>query len=230
MGKIAVVLAVLSAVPAAAAAQDFGTEWLDRVTHLQQQERGPLKPKPVDWMAQGGLLGYLDNNVFLRDKDGRTPGDAVIIPFLRGTMDYSEQRFEADADLMVDYKGYMDLNHDPSVDFTRARAWEERFYGHARYVDARFTVGVDEILRHDSDASDAVFIARVKRAVSDTVGQATYDLSRTVAAELHADYQVVRFEEQPFKTVNNDNYTVDASLVYRQANGYDWLIDRKSVV
>ena len=48
MGKIMVVLAALFAVPVAASAQDFGTEWLDRVTRERQQERGPLKPHPVE--------------------------------------------------------------------------------------------------------------------------------------------------------------------------------------
>ena len=225
MGKIMVALAVLLAVPAAAAAQDFGVEWLDRVTHERQQERGPLKPHPVEWMASGGVLAYLDNNVFLADKEGKTPGDLVVVPFVRGRMDYTEQRFEASADLLLNYMGYADLNHDPGIDLQSARDYEQRFYGHARYVDARFTIGLDQVVRHESDPVNVLFLNRAERVVSDSIVQATYDLTRTVAAEFHADYQVVRFEEQPFAAqANNDNWRGDLALVYRQANGYDWLI------
>jgi len=225
MGKITVVVAVLLAVPVAASAQDFGIEWLDRVTHERQVERGPLKPHPVDWSGSAGVLGYLDNNVLLLDKDGKTPGDVVIMPFVRGKMEYTEQRFDASADLMVNYKGYMDVNHDPSVDMTSFRDWEERFYGHARYVDARWQIGVDEILRNESDPVNAVFLTRAKRAVSDTAAQASYDLTKNVAIESHLNYQVVNFYDEPFSGANNnENYRVDASLVYRMANGYDWLV------
>jgi len=225
MGKIMVVVAVLFAVPLAVSAQDFGVEWLDRVTHERQLERGPLKPHPVEWNVNTGVLAYLDSNVYLFDKGGKTPGDTIIVPFIQGRMEYTEQRFEASADLLVNYKGYLDTNTDPTVNFNDSRDWEERFYGHARYVDARFTIGVDEVLRHESDAISAVFFNRIKRVVSDTLGQATYDITRTVAAEVHADYQVIRYEEVPFSTTsNNDNWRADLSLVYRQANGYDWLV------
>ncbi len=225
MGKIMVTLAMLLAVPAAAAAQDFGVEWLDRVTHERMQERGPLKPQPVEWTTSGGVLAYLDNNVFLADKDGKTPGDLVVVPFVRARMDYTEQRFEASADLLLNYMGYVDLNHDPAVDLHSTRAYEQRFYGHARYVDARFTIGLDEIVRHESDPVNVLFLNRAERVVSDTLIHATYDLTRSVAAEFHGDYQVVRFEEQPFaSSANNDNWRADLGLVYRQANGYDWLV------
>lgn len=224
MGKIMGALAFFLAVPAAASAQDFGIEWLDRVTHERMQERGPLKPQPVEWTLSGGLVGYLDNNVFLADKDGKTPGDAVVIPFVRARMDYTEQRFEASMDLLLDYKGYLDTNHDPSVEFENAQDWEQRFYGHARYVDARWTIGLDEILRHESDPSDAVFLNRVRRTISDTVGRLTYDLTRVVAFEAHGDYQLVRFEDSAIgAAANNDNYRIDAAVVYRQATGYDWI-------
>lgn len=225
MGKITVALAVLLAVPAAAAAQDFGTEWLDRVIRERQQERGPLKPAPVEWTGSAGILAFLDNNIFLADKDGKTPGDLVVVPFVQGRMEYSEQRFEAVADVLLNYKGYADLNHDPSIDLQSARDYEQRFYGHARYLDARFTVGVDEILRHESDPVNVIFTNRAERVVSNTMAHATYDLTRTFAAEGHLDYQVVRFEKQPFAALaNNDSYRADVSLVYRQANGYDWLV------
>jgi hypothetical protein len=225
MGKIMVALAVLLAVPAVVSAQDFGTEWLDRVTHERQQERGPLKPHPVEWTASTGLLGYIDNNVFLADKTGKTPGDTVIVPFGRARLDYTEQRFEASADLLVNYKGYLDTNHDASVDFNQARDWEERFYGHARYLDARWQLGVEEILRHESDPVDAVFLTRAKRTVSDTVGQGVYDITKVIALESGIDYQVVRFSEKPLSTASdNDNYRADVALVYRQANGFDWLV------
>jgi hypothetical protein len=225
MGKIILGLAVLVAVPAAASAQDFGTDWLDRVTHERQQERGPLKPHPVDWTLSTGILGYYDGNVFLADKDGKTPGDAVIVPFGRARLDYTEQRFEATADLLVDYKGYLDVDTNSNTQFQKSRDWEERFYGHARYVDARFTLGVDELLRHESDPVDAVFLTRAKRTVSDTIAHGTYDLTKTFTAEANVDFQVVRFEDKPLDAAtNNENYRADLAIVYRQSNGYDWLL------
>ena len=224
MGKIMVVLAALLAVPVAAFAQDFGIEWLDRVTHERQAERGPLKPQPVEWTASAGLLGYLDNNVFLADKTGKTPGDTIIMPFGRARVDYTEQRLDVSADLLVNYKGYLDTNHDPTVDFQAVRDWEQRFYGHARYVDARWQIGIDEILRHESDPIDAVFLTRERRTVSDTVLQSSYDLTKVWTFEAHGNYEFVRFADKPFSTAaDNDNYRIDGSLVYRQASGYDWL-------
>ncbi len=214
MGKILAVFVAIGTLPAAAAAQDFGTSWIDRVTHERVQDRGPLKPKPVSFTATGGVAAYFDDNLFLTEDD--ETDDTVWIPFVGARIDYAEPQFDASADFLGNYKYY--------VEEEGARDYEQRFFGRARYVGARFTAELVQLLRNESDPIDAVFIDRAERLVSDTSPRFTYDLTRTVAFEAAANAQLVRFEESAFRTIENNNYRFDGALVYRLANGYDWLL------
>ncbi|HXG60987.1 MAG TPA: hypothetical protein VNO22_06425 [Planctomycetota bacterium] len=214
MGKILAVVVAFGMFPAAVAAQDFGTSWIDRVTHERVQDRGPLKPKPVSFTASGGLAAYFDDNIFLTEDD--ETDDTVWIPFVGARIDYAEPRFDASADFLGNYKYYADEEG--------ARDYEQRFFGRARYVESRFTAEIVQILRNESDPIDAVFINRAERLVSDTSPRFSYDLTRTVAFEAAANAQLVRFEESAFRSVENNNYRFDGAFVYRLANGYDWLL------
>jgi hypothetical protein len=214
MGKILLVVVAFGAWPAAAAAQDFGTSWIDRVTHERVQDRGPLKPRPVAFTATGGLAAYFNDNIFLTEDD--ETDDTVWIPFVGARIDYAEPRFDAAADFLGNYKYYSDEEG--------ARDYEQRFFGRARYVESRFTAGIVQLLRHESDPVDAVFIDRAERLVSDTSPRFSYDLTRTLAFEAAANAQLVRFEESAFRSVENNNYRFDGAFVYRLPNGYDWLL------
>jgi hypothetical protein len=228
MGKIIAAVAVLLAVPLTASAQDFGTEWLDRVVHERELDRGPLKQHAVEWTGSAGVDVFYDSNVLLRPTGvagQKRVGDTVIVPFAGGRLDYSESRFEAWADILADYKYYLNKKYDTTNNLKHDNAFEERFDGHARYVDARWSAQADEIIRHDSDPTDVVFLNREERTISDTHGHGTYDFTRTVALEVDGTYEAVRYNAQPFKSeFDNENWRADGSLVYRQANGYDWLV------
>jgi len=228
MGKIIAAVAVLLAVPLAASAQDFGTEWLDRVVHERETDRGPLKQHAAEWTGSGGVDVFYDNNVLLRDTGNpaaKKVGDAVIVPFVGGRLYYSEPRFEAWADLLLDYKNYFSKKYDTTNNLDHDSGFDERFDGHVRYVDARFTISADELLRHDSDPTDVVFLNRETRTISDTHAHGTYDFTKSVTLEADMIYEVVRYNDQPFSNeFDNENWRLAGALVYRQSNGYDWLV------
>ena len=62
-----------------ASAQDFGTQWIDRVTHQLIEEEGALTPRPLDITASVGELYAYDTNLFLTHTD-RT-ADSVFTTF-----------------------------------------------------------------------------------------------------------------------------------------------------
>ncbi len=207
MRKTLVVMAVALVASAAPAwAQDFGVEWIDRVSHELQQERGPLKPKAVDFHALGGVAYYYDSNVFLEEDN--EDSDSVIIPFAGGRFEYAEPRFAIEADLLANYKYYSDLDD--------ARDDEQRFYVHARQADSRYAFDITQIVQRVSDPLDSVFLERVSRVVSNTVPTLAVDINSVVALEAGANYQIVRFEDDLIgNSSDNDLFRVEGALVYR---------------
>jgi hypothetical protein len=217
MGRqLLAVLAILTC-PAVVAAQEFGTEWIDRVTHERMQERGPIQPKAVVFTGVAGVEAYNDNNVFLDPTTTNHRTSNVVVPFAGVRMDYAESQFEAEVDALGDWKWYSGYPH--LSDF------EEFLFGHARYVGSKVTLSFDELLRHTSDAVDAQFFQKARVLVSDSIGGGTVDIAKYFSVEAHIDYQVVRFDESPLSFQNdNENFRADATAVYRALNGMDWFL------
>lgn len=215
MGRTAVALVVLSlAVPASASAQEFGVEWIDRVTHQLEVERGPLRTKPVEWSATGGVAYQFDDNIFLSEDD--EVDDSIIIPFARLRAAYADQKFEAEGDLLANYKIYSDED-DLDDD-------EERLYVKLRQVGSRFSLGVEQILQRVSDPLDVVFADRAERLVSNSIGRVTYDLTRQWIIEGYGNYQIVRFDDSDFADVIDNNlFRGEGSLIYRSPSGLDFV-------
>jgi hypothetical protein len=214
------VFAVLAA-PAAASAQDFGREWLDRVTHTVEQERGPLTSSPLEWHLGGGVAYFFDDNIFLVDDSA--PGvdkteDSIIIPFVRGTLKYVEPRFEVEADLLANYKLYMDVE-DRDDD-------EERLFFRMRQLGNRYSFEIIELFQHLSDPVGVNFADRVERIVWNNIGKVSYDFDRTWSIEGFANYQLVRYADQPFADQSDNNeLRVDGTVVYRASQTWDLLVN-----
>jgi|ERR1043166_2966472 hypothetical protein len=205
------VLFFFLASPAASAlAQDFGIEWIDRVTHEMERERGPLQASALSWTASAGAAYAYDNNVFLTESNRQH--DSVVIPFVRGRLDYAEPHFDASADLLFDYKIYSRLKD--------SRDDEERFYGRAQYADAAWMAGLSVLVRHESDPVDVVFLDRAAREVVDLVPRVSVDIASNWAVEAGADLQIVHFEDDALANASdNRNYRADVSLIYRMPLG-----------
>jgi len=205
--------AALLALSSTAFAQDFGVEWIDRITHELQQEQGPLPTVPTKFTAYGGVIYYYDNNVFREENNENA--DSIVIPWVRGRLDYSEPDVDAVADILLNYKWYS--SEDEESDH------EERFFGRARYVGSRLQAELAEVIRRESDPIDAVFTERVDRIVSNTFPRITYDINGTFIVEASANLQVVRFGDDAFEAVNNVNYRADISFIYRTPRDWDFL-------
>jgi hypothetical protein len=214
MLRCTAVLAVLLSVPGVAAAQDFGTEWLDRVLHQYQQERGPQPARPYSLEVSGGAAYYFDNNIFLTEDDEEK--SSVIIPFVRAKFDYAAHDLDITADLLANYRFYT-TDHDLDDD-------EERFYLHIRQVGSRHSIEITELLQHVSDPVDAVFFERVDRIVSTTTPKLSYDMTRNWSVELRGDAQAVRYRDNDTgDRFDNNNYRFDASILWRSFWGLDLL-------
>jgi hypothetical protein len=212
MGKLGVLgLAVAAGTLAAllpareAAAQDFGQTWIDRITHEQEQDRGPLSPKAFNWTADVGVEYAYDNNIFLTQTQKKS--DSVIIPFVQAGLSYTEPRFEVEGSLLADYKYYFKepVDHD-----------EERVFLRARQTSSRWNFELSELLENVSDPSGVLFLNRVSRIVSTTVPKIAIDIARNWSFELNANIQLIRFQQEPYKSgQDNNNFSIDGSLVYR---------------
>ncbi len=214
MRKLVAAVFLTLAVPAAVRAQDFGREWIDRVTHEVQVDRGPLSTKPVEWHVVGGVEYYHDDNIFLSDK--KEVDDSIIIPFAAASIEYSEQRFEAKADFLGNLKFYSDDDLDSMNDD------EERLYVKLRQVGAKYTFEISEVAARLSDPLDVVFVDRAVRTVSTTVPHLAFDLTPVWTVESSANVGIVRYEESVFAhAIDNVNFRVDGAIVYRGAWGID---------
>jgi hypothetical protein len=197
------VLFVLS-LSAVASAQDFGTAWIDRVTHEILEDEGQLTPRPLDVKATAGLLVSYDDNIFLTDKN-RT-SSAIFIPFAGVTLNYAKPNFDAEADLIVNYNAY---SKDSSFN-----ADEERFFGRARYQGTSITLQLAEVARRENSPTDAVFVNRVSRFLSDTTPLVAVHLSQVFAVEVQSDVQYVKFLRHEFDTADNLNTRTFLTLAY----------------
>jgi len=196
-----------------AAAQDFGQGWIDRITHEQEQDRGPLSPKAFSWTADAGVQYAFDNNIFLTHTDKTS--DSIIIPFVQAGISYTEAKFDVEARLLANYKYYTKENADDD---------EERVYVRARQTSARWNFEVSELFQNVSDPSGVVFLNRVSRVVSTTVPKMAFDITKNWVFELGGQVQLVRFQDQPYSSgQENNNFSVDGAIVYRTSLGFDVL-------
>lgn len=220
MGKlgvagVAVFSAVLSAlVPSEARAQDFGQSWIDRITHSQEQERGPLTAKPFNLSAAAGVGYAYDSNLFLAPTGAGKVSDSIITPFIKADLSYGEAKFDLEASLLANGKIYLNT--------TSADDDEERFMIRARQTASRWNFEITEIFQNVSDPNGLLFNARVSRIISNTIPKVAFDINRSWSIELGMNYQVVRFDDLPTGTAqDNNNFTLDAAVVYRTPWGFD---------
>src|SRR6266852_3377799 len=210
MGKLGVLSLAVAAgamtalLPAReAAAQDFGQSWIDRITHETEQDRGPISPKAFNWTADAGVQYVFDNNIFLTQSNKTS--DSIVIPFVQAGFTYAEQRFEFEGSLLADYKYYVKQNPDDD---------EERVYLRARQASSRWNFEVSELLQNVSDPSGVVFLNRVSRLISTTVPKVAVDMSKTWTLELNGNFQLVRFQDQPYSSgEENNNFSMDGAVV-----------------
>src|SRR5438105_14732363 len=87
-------------VPAIARAQDYGRDWLDRVTHQMIEEDAPLAPHPFSYKASVGELYQYDSNIFLTDTDRKA--DSIFLTFAQARFNLAQPNFDAAADLAID--------------------------------------------------------------------------------------------------------------------------------
>ena len=222
MGKLGVLSLAVAAgamtalLPAReAAAQDFGQSWIDRINHETEQDRGPLSPKAFTWSADAGVQYVFDNNIFLTQSNKTS--DSIVIPFVQAGFNYAEQRFEFEGSLLADYKYYTKENPDDD---------EERIYLRARQSSSRWNFEVSELFQNVSDPSGVLFLNRVSRVVSTTVPKVAVDITKTWTFELNGNFQIVRFQDQPYSSgQENNNFSIDAAVVYHTPWGFEVLGD-----
>jgi hypothetical protein len=192
-----------------ASAQDFGTQWIDRVTHQLIEEQGPLNPRPLDVHASVGEIYSYDTNLFLTNTNRER--DSIFTTFGSVGLTYAQPSFDAEADLTVNYNAYVH-NDDASTD-------EERFFGRIRYQGSQITIGLAEIVRRESSPTDVVFTTRVQRFLSNTTPLIVYQLSSVVALEAQSDLQIVRYLRKAFQTA--DNFNTRSSLTGAYKTGWN---------
>lgn len=198
-----------------AATQDLGTEWIDRVERELRWDRAALESRPPSFSVSAGVVGYYDSNVFLEERDERA--DFVLIPYVRGRFDYEEPTFDFAADLTLGYKHF--FRED------RARDDDQRLFLRASTTQPGFGIEIAEILRHESEPVDIVFLERAERVVSDTLVRGTVDLSEILAFEAAADLEIVRYLESPFDRLrSNFNYRVSGAIVLRLVHEMELLL------
>jgi hypothetical protein len=217
MGKHAwLVFGTILAASTSAAAQDFSVDWIDRVSQQLTAERGPLEARPWEIHVTGGVEYYFDDNIFLSEDD--EVDDSIVIPFVRATLNYSEQRFELSADLLANYKFYVDEN-DGDSDLSDD---EERLYLRGRQASNRYSLELVQILQRVSDPIGVVFADRAERVVSNTIPRVEFDFNREWAFEVDVNYQILRYDDSDIgRAIDNDATRATGSLVYRTSRGYD---------
>src|SRR5215831_3870814 len=200
-----------------ASAQDFGQSWIDRITHIIEQERGPLQPKPVNVTAEAGVNYVYDNNIFLADTGPGKKKDSIIIPFVQAGISYAEPRFDIEASLLADYKRYF---KEPATDD------EERVFVRARQTSSRWNFEISEIFQNVSDPAGLQFLNRVARVVSNTIPKVAFDIGRSWAIELGSNIQIVRYKDAAFSQAQeNNNFSVDVNGIYRSPWGFDLVVN-----
>jgi hypothetical protein len=199
---------------APAAAQDFGTEWLDQVVHDRMPAKGPLPTRPFQHRLHLGALAYYDTNPLLMEED--EVGEAVIVPFLRVRMDYSEKQLDVAADLLGAWKFY-----EPDSDLGGD---EERIYARIRYVSPRVTLQAEEIFMHVSDPLDGVFPDRAERLTSNTVLRGQAALFGNVSLEANVNAGFVSFLDGGFEELEHWSLRPDLGVSARISNAIEGLV------
>jgi hypothetical protein len=189
----------------AAEAQDFGTAWIDRVTHQLIDEEGPLNPHPVEFKASAGELYSYDSNLFLTHTNHTS--DSIFTTFANAGLKYAQPVFDAEADLTVNYNASV---HTANTDYD-----EERFFGRARYQGSKISLQIAEILRRESTPTDVVFTSRVSRVVSNTTPFVTWHINEAFSVEAQSDLQYVRYLRQQFDIANNFNTRSSLTGAYK---------------
>ncbi len=197
-------LAFTLALATTAAAQDYGTQWLDRVSRAMVEGEAPLPTIPVTVSASGGELFTYDSNIFLRDK--KTRSDSIFTTFGQVGIQYSRVDFDAEADLTANYNAYAHHN-DSSAD-------EERFFGRARWQGSRVSVSLAQILRRENSPTDVVFVDRVSRVLSNTTPLIVVQANDDLSFELQTDLQFVKFSRREFESANNVNTRTALTVAY----------------
>ena len=213
MKRLIFALAAVLAAPAAARAQDFGVEWLDRVTHEREPVPWPLSVRPVQTSFEAGALYEYDTNIFLEPADRKAAN--IVIPFARGRLDYAAPRWDAAADILIDYKRYLQDSEESDLD--------ERAYGRLRYINSRNTLQIAEIFRHESDPSDGQFAERAERVVSSTTGHAAVQVSPDFSLEANALLSLVFFRDHSLDDSDNRSLRGDLTAVWRADSSLDLL-------
>ncbi|NUN48311.1 MAG: hypothetical protein HUU15_05715 [Candidatus Brocadiae bacterium] len=194
---LSAVLVVGFALPARA--NNLALDWIDRITHQVEQDRGPLSKRPIDLGVAGGIYGYYNDNLFLQP-NRRADGDSAFIAFGNGTLDYADASIEANIDILANFDYYME-HHS-------AREDEERAFGRIRWTNGTIDVEFSNIFRRESDPIDAVFFDRTRRMINDMFPRVTVHLTNWLSVEAFANYQIVRFEYQEFDDRENQNLRV----------------------
>jgi hypothetical protein len=205
---------VIALVFALAAGQEFGVEWLDRVTHEREPARGPMRMRPVETVLQAGALYAYDTNLFL--EPDHEDGSNVVIPFVRGRLDYAAPRWDAAADVLLNYKRYLQEPDESS--------FEQRAYGRLRYLGPRVTLEAAEIFRHESDPIDAVFAERAERYVSSTFGHGAVQITPELALEADVLFGLIFFNDPVFDDSDNWNVRADVTGAWRVAQTLEFLV------
>lgn len=196
-------------------AQDFGREWIDRVTHELIEDDTQLSPHPVVFKFSAGELYSYDSNVFLTHSN-RT-NDSIFITFANAAVTYAEPTFDAEADLQVNYNAYVSTDN--------VSGDEERFFGRIRYQGTNVLLGLSEIFRRESSPTDATFTTRVSRFLSDTTPTVVVHASPVFAVEFQSNLQLVNYLRQNYDTADNFNTRSILSLAYTTGwNAVDLLV------
>jgi hypothetical protein len=200
---------------AEASAQDFGASWIDRVTHELIEDEGLLSPRPVELKGTAGLLFSYDNNVFLTNTNRTSSG--IFIPFAAASLSYAEPNFDAAGDLTINYNAYT-----KSSNFN---ADEERFFGRVRYQGTEISLQLAEVFRHESSPTDAVFVTRVPRTLSNTTPLVAWHVTSAFSVEVQSDLQFVNFLRHEFEDADNFNSRSFLTLAYTTGmNSIDLLV------
>ncbi len=207
------VLAFAVAAASSARAQDFGQQWMDRVTREVMPDRGPLPTRALVHELYMGGIAYYDDNIHLRPDDEEA--QTVIAPFIRLRVDYSERQLDAAGDVLASYKRY-----SPDEEFSD---YEQRAFGRIRIVGPRAGAEIAAIVQNVSDPIDAVFADRAERLVVNAFPRASLELTNTLALEVSANAGYVSFWETAFETADNWNVRADFSVVGHLTNGVDLL-------
>lgn len=195
MARPLLAAAFVLALGASAAAQDFGTQWTDRITHILLDDDAPLDPRPLSLTFSAGEVYAYDSNIFLSNT-GATK-DSIFTTFGQALMRYAEKSWDAEVDLLLNYNAYSD-NSDSSTD-------EERVFGRIRYQGPYIRMQLSEVFRRESSPTDAVFTDRVRRIVSDLVPELVMRLNDNLWFEATSTVEFVAFQNENFQTSDNVN-------------------------